>query len=103
MRLQDIVSEYVEEYIGHNRCRPSYELKWFRGHPTLRAAIRFAGLALNSRGKKFEHQWRLSKASLRTACNSLLRNESNIRRCKKFHNLLSLLDKLLWDTEGCRC
>ena len=83
MRLQDIVKEYVR----NNRCRPNRELEWFRRQPTLRSAIRSAGLAVNSEGKRFMHQRRLSKASLLAACNSLLRNESRIKRCKDFDEL----------------
>jgi hypothetical protein len=96
MRLQDIVKEYAR----NNRCRPNDELEWFRRQPTLRSAIRFAGLALNSEGKRFMHQRRLRKARLQAACNSLLRNRSKIRRCKNFDELQTLLRRLLRRTRG---
>jgi hypothetical protein len=96
MRLIDIVNEYVR----NNRCRPNRELEWFRRQPTLRSAIRFAGLAVNSEGKRFMHQRRLSKASLQAASNSLRRNESKIKRCKDFDELQTLLCRLLRRTRG---
>ena len=46
------------------------------------------------------HQRRLSKASLLAACNSLLRNESRIKRCKDFDELHTLLLRLLRRTQG---
>jgi hypothetical protein len=96
MRLQDIVREYAR----NNRCGPNRELEWFRRQPTLRSAIRSASLAVNSEGKRFTHQRRLSKASLQAACNSLLRNESKIRRCKDFDELQTFLGRLLRRTQG---
>jgi hypothetical protein len=96
MRLQDIAKEYAR----NNRSRPNDELEWFRRQPTLRSAIRSAGLAVNSEGRGFAHQRRLSKASLHAACHSLLRNESKIRRCNDFDELQTLLRRLLRLTQG---
>lgn len=97
MNLHDIVKEYA----WNSRCRPNDELNWFRRQPTLRSAIRFAGLAVNREGKRFMHQRRLSETSLHAAYNSLLRNESKIKRCKDFDELHSLLERrLLHRTKG---
>lgn len=96
MKLHDIVKEYAWD----SRCRPNDELNWFRQQPTLRKAIRNAGLAVDREGKKFPHQWRLSEASLQAACSSLLGEESEIKRCKDFDELHSLLERRLRQTKG---
>ncbi len=76
-------------------------MNWVRSSTqrTLRSAIRFAGLA-RVRNKKHPHQRRLSRTTLQRACDSLLRNESKIRRCKSFDELHNLLGILLHRTEG---
>jgi hypothetical protein len=96
MNLQCIVRSYVRD------CRPGAkdELNWFRGQRTLSSTIRFAALAIDSKGKRFSHQRRLSKTTLQGACCSLLRNESKIRLCKDFDELHTLLDSLLHRTKG---
>jgi hypothetical protein len=96
MKLRDIVKDYSR----NNRCRPNDELRWFRRQPTLGSAIQFAGLAEDKNRRRFSHQRRLSKASLRSARNSLLRNKSKIAGCKNFDELHTLLGRLLRQTEG---
>lgn len=84
----------------NNRCRPNDELRWFRRQPTLRSAIQFAGLAEDRNRMRFSHQRRLSKASLRSARNSLLGSESKIAGCKSFDELHTLLGRLLRGSQG---
>lgn len=96
MNLQSIVRTYVT----HIRPRTDGELNWFRQQPTLRDAVRVAALAINSKGKRYSHQRRMSKRILEQASDALLANEKAIEQCKNFDELHTLLEAILEPIKG---
>ena len=62
--------------------------------------MQFAALAINSRGKRYSHQRRLSRSVLERACTLLLANESKLTQCKDFDQLHSFLEALLAPIKG---
>jgi hypothetical protein len=102
MEGQDQMKEndIARTYISRIRPRANDELDWFRRQPALRAAIDKAGLAVNSRGKRYSHQRRLSKEVLQQARELLLANTEQIARCKAFDQLFAMLEDLLLPVRG---
>jgi hypothetical protein len=66
-RLRRPFDAIVRAYIGKIRPRAQAELDWFASQPSLQSAIRSAVLAVNSRGKRYSHQRRLTRAALEDA------------------------------------
>jgi len=87
-------------YVAGIRPRAKAELDWFRRQPTLAAAIACAASAINSRGKRYSHQTRLKKVSLREARRVLAASARRIARCKTFDELIAHLEALLEPIDG---
>lgn len=90
----------IHTYITQIRPRANEELDWFRRQPTLGEAIHLAALAINSKGKRYSHQRRLSKTVLEQARDTVLKNEKAIEACQSFDDLLDLLEQLLASVKG---
>jgi hypothetical protein len=73
MQLQRFADENGNTYLRRIRPRAQSELDWFAHQPSLHAAIRTAALAVNSRGKRYFHQRRLTKLALERALSLGLR------------------------------
>jgi hypothetical protein len=90
----------IRTYITQIRPRANEELDWFRKQPTLSEAIRWAALAVSSKGKRYSHQRRLSETTLEQARDILLENEERIRQSQDFDDLFVLLERLLSPVKG---
>jgi len=96
MSFSSMVRIYTEEI----RPRAEGELDWFQSQPSLNAAIKYAGLAINSNGKRYSHQRRIKKGVLPLVENILKSNLEAIKRCSNFDELFNLIDNLLEPVEG---
>lgn len=90
----------IQTYTTQIRPRANEELNWFRQQPTLSETICLAALAVNSKGKRYPHQRRLSKAVLEQARDILLANEKQISQSTDFDDLFTLLERLLAHVKG---
>jgi len=92
----------IKTYTTQIRHRANEELNWFREQSALSKAIRLAALAVNSKGKRYSHQRRLSKSVLEQARDILMENERAIEACRDqdFDNLFTLLETLLAPVKG---
>jgi hypothetical protein len=90
MKTKSIVRTYIEKI----RPRAQPELEWFQSQPNLSAAIKCAGLAINSDGKRYSHQRRISREILTCAENILSANLKAIKQCADFDELFDLIDVL---------
>jgi hypothetical protein len=90
----------IRTYTTQIRPRANEELNWFRQQPTLNDALRVAALAINSKGKRYSHQRRLSKAVLEQARDILLENEEKVRESQGFDDLLALIERQLSPVKG---
>lgn len=90
----------IRTYTTQIRPRVNEELNWFRQQPTLSDALRLAALAINSKGKRYSHQRRLSKTVLEQARDILLVNEKEICQSQDFDDLFVLLERLLLPVKG---
>jgi hypothetical protein len=95
MNLDPCINDYIRT------CRPEakQELEWYRRQPTLSAAIEAAGLAVVE-GRRHPHQRRLRQITLDKGTASLLRSKAAIGKAKDFHELHSLIDRLLAPIDG---
>jgi hypothetical protein len=85
--LKAIVRTYVREI----RPRAQAEIDWFAHQPSLNAAIEIAALAVNSRGKRYSHQRRLTKAALKQAFRTLLDESGAIEQARDFDELFGIV------------
>lgn len=83
MKLEAIVRTYVRKI----RPRAQAEIDWFAHQPSLDAAIEKGALAINSRGKRYSHQRRLTKVALRQAFRTLLDESGAIGKARDFDEL----------------
>src|SRR5262245_3559797 len=90
----------VRSYRLHNRPRAVQELKFFKNMPSLGLAIHHAGLAIDSREKRFSHQCRIPLAALRAATSALQHAAGRLKTCASFHELHELLLELLGGLRG---
>jgi len=90
MNLSSIALAYIRDI----RPQAQAELEWFRQQPTLESAIEHAALAINRKGKKYSHQWRLNKLSLEEARQILMMNSKAISQAKDFDDLFALVEGL---------
>ncbi len=90
----------IRTYTTQIRPCANEELNWFRQQPTLSEALRLAALAINSKGKRYSHQRRLSKTVLEQARDILLESEKEIHQSQDFDDLFALLERLLSPIKG---
>jgi hypothetical protein len=90
----------VRTYIRKIRPKAQAELDWFRGQPSLHAAVEKAALAINSKGKRYTHQRRLQKVSLQHAYRVLEANLRPIARAADFDDLHGLINRILEPVPG---
>jgi len=90
----------VRDYTTRIRSNSQAELKWFKQQPTLKAAIQFAALAINSKGKRYSHQKRIKSNALEEAKQILLSNESLLDSHINFDELFHAIDDLLKPVYG---
>lgn len=90
----------TQHYISNIRPHKEPELNWFRQQPTLGAAIEYAALAIDHKGKRYNHQRRLKKVNLERSRELLSANEKLLRQCKNFDELKTLIHGLLESVDG---
>ena len=95
-----IYRSIVRTYISQMRSRAQAELDWFKEQPTLNSAIEIASLAINSQGKRYSHQRRLKKANLQEAKSILLANSRNLKKCRDFEELFSVIEMMVEPISG---
>jgi hypothetical protein len=81
----------VRTYIRKIRPRAQAEIDWFADQPSLADAIEHAGLAQNSRNKRYSHQRRLTKVALKQALRALREAADAITRVRNFDELFNLI------------
>jgi hypothetical protein len=92
--LADVVRMYRRE------CGPrtDRELGSFAQEPTVARAVRRAGLAQRPDGKRYDHQRRLSRATLRTMATLLQR--APLSGCRSFHDLYERVAGIIGSVPG---
>jgi len=96
MRLKAIVRAYIKEI----RPLAQDELDWFRSQLNLSEAVKYAGLAINRKGKRYHHQRRIPRGVLTQAEKILFANLEVIKQCSQFDELFDLIDVLLEPVDG---
>jgi hypothetical protein len=81
----------VRTYIRRIRPRAQGEIDWFANQRTLSNAIEKAGTAENSKGKRYSHQRRLKKSSIKRALCALQEASEEIGRARSFDDLFELI------------
>jgi hypothetical protein len=87
MKLEAIVRTYIRKI----RPKAKAEIDWFAHQPSLDAAIEKAALAVNSRGKRYSHQRRLTKVALKHAFRALLDESGAIEKAGDFDELFRII------------
>jgi hypothetical protein len=81
----------VRLYIRKIRPRAQAEIDWFANQRTLSDAVEKAGIAENSKGKRYSHQRRLKKTSIKKAQRALQEASDQIGRARSFDDLFDLI------------
>ena len=89
----DNYESIIRHYRIHHQPRAKEEVTWFSNQPTLQTAIKTAGMALDSREKRFSHQRRLRDGALKLGTDALLEAEREIARCRTFDELFEVVKK----------
>ena len=87
----------VRHYIKICRPRLSSELKYFEKIQPFSEVLEKASMAINKNGKRFDHQRRLTSASLEGSKVCLSKVINPLKACKNFAELHDLLEKVLHD------
>ena len=90
----------MRHYRQTHREKCAGERHWFRSQRNLTGALRLAGLAKDSRGKRYSHQYRLKAETLKKCAAVLLQSRAAIRRAHDFQSLHSLVSELIGDIKG---
>src|SRR6266852_8191200 len=90
----------IRAYIRQIRPRAQAELDWFSRQPSLLAAIRNAALAVDSHGKRYSHQRRLTKLALERASGVLSQLTKRMERASSFAELFGLIEAALEPISG---
>ncbi len=96
--------DYVVKLFIHD-CRNSSEssraeINDFRNMKSIKKAIKNAGLARWSNGKKFNHQYRIPNKILKGSTEKLLKKKNEIVKCKKFSKLFELIENTIGHIKG---
>ena len=92
--------EILRDYDQRHRCNEDEQIGWFRKHSSLRAAIESAARALDEQGRRYSHQSRIRRESIRHATAALLAAEDRIARVTAFDELLDTITAQLRAVAG---
>ena len=87
-------------YRIHNRPNSIGELTFIRDLPSLELAVHHAGLAIDGRPKRFSHQCLIPNAALNRAKKLLTAAAAQLKACRTFHDLHSLLADMFKPVHG---
>jgi len=90
----------VEHYKKVHRPRAKVELAWFRGQPDLKTAVDTAARAINSQGKRYSHQCRISKKAMPAAIKALRGVAEELDKVGSFDELLQKIEMLVGHIDG---
>lgn len=96
MDLETISHVFITQF----RSRSQAELRWFKNQPDIDSAIQKAALAINSSGKRYSHQRRLTNSSLGQAHEVLSADATQIKNCTNFEELFDLVEILVKPIHG---
>ncbi len=88
----------IRTYRQEHRCNTLEQLRSFAHEPTLRSAVRRAGLAMRPDGKRYGHQRRLSRRVLSKMRARLL--AVNFESCRSFHELYERVEEAIGSIHG---
>jgi hypothetical protein len=94
--LARIVRHYRDTY----RPDAEQELGDFRNARSLADALNRAGMAINSQGDKFPHQWRIKLDALPQATQALIAATHRIRACDTFDSLIHIVSSTAGQVTG---
>jgi hypothetical protein len=96
MKLAALVRHYIRRW----RPKAKEELDWFRQQPSLDAAISVAALAINAKGKRYSHQYKIPRSAIPKALVRLLSARDKIKHCGDFDELHDMVGRVLADVRG---
>ena len=92
--------QILEDYDRRHCCNEEQEIAWFQKQPSLRAAIEAAARAIDGRGRRYSHQYRIRRESIRHATAALLAAKAHIARANSFDALHALIASQLREVSG---
>jgi hypothetical protein len=92
--------EILRDYDHRHCCDEEQEIAWFRDQPTLAAAIVSAARAVDRRGRRYSHQYRIRRAAIAHAVTALSATEGSIAKADSFDELLRLITRQLGALPG---
>jgi hypothetical protein len=90
----------IRHYGIHFRHYTETELDWFRRQPSLEDAVITAARAKDHRGKRYNHQTRITRQALSEAEKALFDQCDSLRDYNSFHELWLCITELLSGVDG---
>src|SRR4051812_23379557 len=96
----DVWTKILLDYDRRHCCNEEEEIAWFRSQPSLCCAIECAARAVNRRGKRYSHQYRIRRDSIAQALAALVAIEMRLARAETFDALLNVISDQLQPVPG---
>jgi hypothetical protein len=97
---EEMWQEILDDFDRRHCCNEQSEIGWFRDQPSLHHAIDRAARAIDARGRRYSHQYRIRRQSIAHACAALLAAEAQIARAASFDDLLNVITSQLHEVPG---
>lgn len=94
-----ILNDIVQDYIARIRPGAASELSYYGGRSSLAETIRMGAMAIRFDGKRHDHQRRIPAQSLTQFAWRLTQYEADIRTCRTFAELHTLVKNLSIDID----
>src|SRR5438270_10936845 len=92
--------EILADYDRRHCRNEESEIGWFRDQPSLLHAIDRAARAVDDRGHRYSHQYRIRRQSIAQACAALFAAEDQIAAATSFEHLLNVITIQLREVPG---
>ncbi len=100
MSLEPRWKAILLDYDRRHCCHCDEQISWFQKQPSLHAAIETAARAVDERGRRFSHQYRIRRTAILEATAALLAVEEQLGRTRSFDGLFEVVSKQLQDVAG---
>lgn len=90
----------LRDYDRRHCCNCDEQVAWFQTQPSLRRALEVAARAMDKRGRRYSHQFRIRRDAIAHATAALVAGQRQIARTRSFDVLLTVVTEQLRQVAG---
>ncbi|WP_322014909.1 hypothetical protein [Paraburkholderia sp. J12] len=94
------LEQMVRSYIRDHRPIEQQEWDFFEKAPSFDIALENAALAKNQKGQRFSHQYRLTRANLKRAHETLKKHRPQIEEAESFDDVFKIVEGIVAEIPG---